>query len=464
MTFSAFCFLWSLWSSDSLGQWLWLLSAVGNVDNRGVLLAAAAFGSIFVLGGWNWGAPRKNAPRWIALARSSAARTLVPLAALLVLGLPIVQGAVSAPVADTLRGLQSTNLNARDAALQHRGYYEQLDVRGQLNALNARPQAPPEWQTPAEVGITRERTDYLSRDLYPSISVVWNGNVFSTNEFGMRDQSYERNKPADTFRIAVLGPSHVMGNGVADHETFEAVLEARLNRDLSSEGGRRFEILNFGVDGYALLQQLAILEDRVLEFSPDMVVVTNYHQNELMTDNYLVKLLSAGARFPDDAIQGYLDGEGLPDAFRGNIPVPYEWARAVFRSIGMQPRMLQAEANARMRRVTGAVNDRAIERIAEIGRSMGISIVVLGLDAVVENAPREVPNQGAIQTQQLPFLNLFDVFPPERRVELRVTPWDDHPNAEGHRLIAERLFEELVPLLSSPSNRSATNSAAPGGA
>jgi D-alanyl-lipoteichoic acid acyltransferase DltB (MBOAT superfamily) len=463
-TFSIFCFLWSLWSSESLGQWLWLLNAAGNVDARGVLLAAATFGLIFVLGGWNWGSQRKTAPRWEVLAHSPATRTLVPLVGLLVLGLPVLQGQAPGHIADMLRALQSTNLNARDAALQHRGYYEQLDVRGQLNALDARPQAPSEWQTPAEVGIIRERSDHLSRDLHPSMSVVWNGNRFSTNQFGMRDQPYERQKPANTFRIALLGPSHVMGNGVADGETFEALLESRLNRDIATDNAPRFEILNFGVDGYALLQQLAILEDRVLGFSPDMVIVTTYHQNALMTDNYLFKLLRTGARYPDDDVQRYLDDEGLPEAFKGSIPVPYAWAREAVRSLGIEPRMLQAEANARVRRIVGAVNDRALERIAEFGRSTGIAVAILGLDAVIENAPRETPNQSAIEREMLPVIDLFDVFAPERRAELRVAPWDDHPNAEGHRLIAERLFDKLVPLLPEASKRSATNTAAPGGA
>ena len=66
--------------------------------------------------------------------------------------------------------------------------------------------------------------------------------------------------PPETLRIALLGPSHVMGNGVADGETFEALVEERLNREFATGPARRYEILNFGVDGYALPQQIAMLE------------------------------------------------------------------------------------------------------------------------------------------------------------------------------------------------------------
>jgi hypothetical protein len=32
----------------------------------------------------------------------------------------------------------------------------------------------------------------------------------------------------------------------------------------------------------------------------------------------------------------------------------------------------------------------------------------------------------------------------DNRDSLKVAPWDNHPNAEGHRLLANRLYEEIV--------------------
>jgi len=43
--------------------------------------------------------------------------------------------------------------------------------------------------------------------------------------------------------------------------------------------------------------------------------------------------------------------------------------------------------------------------------------------------------------------------PEAERPALRVAPWDDHPNAAGHRMIADLLYRDLVPLLNRlPSN------------
>src|SRR5690606_8350460 len=111
----------------------------------------------------------------------------------------------------------------------------------------------------------------------------------------------------------------------------------------------RFEILNFGVDGYALPQQLALLEDRVLSFQPDIVIFTQYHRGKVMTERYIQKIVSNGAEIPDAEFKGLLEQAGLADVPRGRLPVPFEWGRAVAGAIGISTRMPQEEAEARSR-------------------------------------------------------------------------------------------------------------------
>ena len=40
-------------------------------------------------------------------------------------------------------------------------------------------------------------------------------------------------------------------------------------------------------------------------------------------------------------------------------------------------------------------------------------------------------------------VNLSDVYDNQNREALRVAEWDWHPNAQGHRLLAERLYTAL---------------------
>lgn len=455
VTFSLFCFLWSLWSAESITGWVWMLGAAEHVDAKGVLLLAVAFGTIVLLGGRDWDAPQSPRAPWLEFAISPAVRTAGAFVVLIAINQPAVQALAPPRLAAAIAAMHATGLNTRDAALQHRGYYEQLEVRAQpgadapsiVNAHRAR------WDDLAAIGMLRERNDVLTRDLYPSRHAIWNGLSFSTNRWGMRDREYSKVKPAGTLRIAILGPSHVMGNGVADGQTFETLVEERLNREFTLPGYHRFEVLNFGVDGYSLTQQVAILEDRVLQFSPDVVIATHYHRNRFMTERYLMKLVVNGIETPYPSLNALLADAGLDHAGRGRVPVPFAAARRVAKWIGIDPRMPEGEAEARVRGITDEVLRWSFQRLKEVTASHRTVPVVLALNAVIDDAPAGVPQQDAIARAGLPVIDLLDVFPPADRPALRIAPWDDHPNAAGHRLIAERLYPRLVALLQSGERR-----------
>ena len=449
VTFLIFCFLWSLWSVESIGQWIWMLGAFTEFDWRGVAIIGITFVVVTAFGGRDWEASRPKNPDDGHFLFRPVTRATMSLLMLILVAQPLVQAAAPGGIGDVLASLRTTGLNARDAAQQHRGYYEQLDVRG---TLNARVQdqlggARHDWKEPASVGILRERKDLVERDLQPSISVDWNGNRFSTNSFGMRDKEYTLEKPAGTLRIALLGPSHVMGNGVADGETFEQLVEDKLNAQAPRGAVQRYEILNFGVDGFTLPQELAMLEDRVLRFSPDVIIVTQYHRSRTMTERYLSKILGKGIEIPPGGLNDLLTRAGMLPVERGNIPIPFESWRAVARAVGLQPRMPADEAAARLRQISDEVNVWAIAQIADVARAHGKPVIGLGLNVVIDDSPEQVPNHEAFEKAGVPLINLFDIFPAEQRPALRAAPWDDHPNAAGHRLIAEHLYRELAPML-----------------
>lgn len=439
-TFFLFCLLWSLWSTESVGQWLWMLTTAGTVDTKGIALVLATLSVVALLGGFDWEAnKRASTSRW----RQPWVRSMVSLVFLLLISLPAVRDIGPQSWGTAIASLRDTGLNVRDAAKQHRGYYEQLDVRGQINAaVDASGVDRSQWLDPAQAGIIRYREDRIERDLYPSLNLVWNGNPFTTNSFGMRDREYSLQKPAGTYRIALLGPSHVMGNGVADGETFEHLVEQRLNNELAGSAERRFEILNFAVDGFTLPQQLALLEDRVLQFAPDMVIVSQYHQGRMMTERYIDKITGKGIPISDE-LRAILVRAGIDQVGSGSVPIPTESGRALARHLGLQPRMPHAEFAARVRRVSDEVNDWALQRIATVVRDNGAVPVVLALNAVIEDAPTDVPNIEAIRRAQFLVFDLLDVFPAQDRAALRVAPWDDHPNAIGHQLIADAFYGQL---------------------
>jgi hypothetical protein len=413
------------------------------------VLVVGAFATIAVLGGFDWKSANTSTARF-ALVTGRPARTIATLAVLIVAAQPAIEGAAPESVQAALRSLRTTGLNAHDLAMQHRGYYEQLDVRAQLDAPVAFGGArQTDWQDLSQLGVLNDRDDLMLRDLLPSRHTTWNGNAFTTNSWGMRDREYEKTKPAGTFRIAILGPSHVMGNGVADNETFENLVEQRLNQTLVPGRYNRVEFLNFGVDGYSLPQQLALLEDRVFAFSPDLVIATHYKDNITMTEGLLQKIVERGIPVQDPALAELMKEAGLDHPSTRGTPIPYEFARHAAGWFGIETRMPFPELRTRVHRISDDVLRASFKQFSDTTRAHGVSAAVLALNVVIDDVPREVPLRDAIAADGLPIFDLFDVFPVERRPSLRVAPWDDHPNAQGHALIADRLFQELNAFLTS---------------
>jgi len=93
---------------------------------------------------------------------------------------------------------------------------------------------------------------------------------YRTNSAGFRDRERSVSKPAGVYRILLIGDSTLVGNGVRDSERlFASLLEVRLN------GGSRapVEVLNMGVGGYHTVQEVALLEERGLAYSPNLVML-----------------------------------------------------------------------------------------------------------------------------------------------------------------------------------------------
>jgi hypothetical protein len=91
------------------------------------------------------------------------------------------------------------------------------------------------------------------------------------NSLGMRDVERTVAKPANTYRIAVLGCSLTEGKQVDLDKTYCQLLEKRLNKGNSPV---KYEVLNFAVSAYSLGQEYLRLKHKALQFKPDLVIFT----------------------------------------------------------------------------------------------------------------------------------------------------------------------------------------------
>jgi len=102
----------------------------------------------------------------------------------------------------------------------------------------------------------------------------------SINSDGMRDREHSLAKPPNTIRIAVLGDSFAQANEVYQEETFWAIMEKKL-QDCGNLQGQKVEVLNFGISGLSTTQELLILRQRVWKYSPDIILLCIYTNNDV---------------------------------------------------------------------------------------------------------------------------------------------------------------------------------------
>ncbi len=89
------------------------------------------------------------------------------------------------------------------------------------------------------------------------------------NSHGFRDREFTLAKPPGTTRIAVLGDSVVWGHGIRIEDTFPKQLEALL----AERAVGTWEVLNFGVSGYSLQQEVEQFLEHARKFDPDIVIL-----------------------------------------------------------------------------------------------------------------------------------------------------------------------------------------------
>ena len=112
------------------------------------------------------------------------------------------------------------------------------------------------------------------------------------NSDGLRDTEHPIRKPANAWRIAVLGDSYAEAMQVALEDSFPAVLEHELGSCTSLQG-KQVEVINFGVSGYGTAQELLTLRHRAQQYQPDLVLLAFVTGNDIRNNS---KELQKGGR------------------------------------------------------------------------------------------------------------------------------------------------------------------------
>lgn len=425
--FALMTIMWGIWTSPTFEDFRVMLLGV-TWSGRD---AAAVFGTLavvavaaFISRRYSLGAPSAlvRRPRW----QHPLVVGALPLGLFWLLGEPLMAGRVPGELQAVAQDARVVELNEYDAERMQRGYYEQIvgvnRFNGELWSVYARAQQEPAVAPVDAVDPPVVDDEAGNRILVASTSTIFKGGLFSVNRWGFRDRDYRKLPPRATVRIAMLGPSYALGSGVDNGEPFEQLVEDRLNRELRPRTGQRYEILNFALPGASLAEQAIIVQsDRISQFKPGVALVVGHAASHGLNDLHIASRV-----------------------FRGK-PVPEPVAQWV-REAGIEPAMSEAEMRRRLLPRRQDLLDWSLRTIAREIQDMGarpvFALVPMPFDHVDD--PGRPVVLTAAHAAGFAIIDIQDVFVRHDQAALALTASDRHPNAAGHRIIADRLYGELL--------------------
>jgi hypothetical protein len=441
--FSLMCILWAYWSCQTWAEFQALIDAASRPTVREVMIVLGALLLICVCGMlWGWSSRETSEGRGtqatLAPFHFWPSAATVAIGALCLLTAPTIAIRAIPGFKNVVARLRGDVLNARDMAQQRRGYYEELDV-GRMD--NWRDTGAPEgWSKGLKV-FYRRRSDFMLTDITPSVSTFLGGAPIRSNSLGMRDREYTTIKPPNTYRIVLLGASHEQGSGVKEDETYENVVEDRLNHEHPSSHYSRYEILNMSVGMSGLFQRLLRLEQQGFQFEPDAVILSVAALDKQFLFRHLSRALSLGIEPPP----GYR-----------------EILERVTRKAGIHGKIPEEMIERRLQPYGNELYEWAFQRLAQQCKQRGILPVVIYRPAPVDfQGSEQAERSEVIRLARAAGLEVIDLSPAfdsvTDRNTLVIAKWDRHTTALGHRLLADKLYQGLVPRLFGSSSKQHTS-------
>jgi lysophospholipase L1-like esterase len=273
----------------------------------------------------------------------------------------------------------------------------------------------------------------------PELVWAYDPDCGENNAFGFRDYAYSARKPANTFRIILIGDSVVEGHRVSVAESFGKKLEKLLN----AAAERAFEVIHRR--GYTTQQELVLLRRQAFELEPDLVI-WNYCLNDPLDPLYHpigFRAAQLGARHgwyvPKIHVLAFLDHRLF-------------LLREKIRSRHCPPEYHRFYQCAYQRKV-----EAQIAEIAEISRERGVPILFVVHPIYHPGAYRSYlltdlheRLTGIAEGHGLAAYDLLDAYTGRNVSEVGIInprngkPDVWHPSAAGHAVIADYLFARLV--------------------
>lgn len=242
-----------------------------------------------------------------------------------------------------------------------------------------------------------------------------------TNEYGLRGGPLKPPAPGER-RVLFLGSSITLGWGVPESETMTVLIEEKFRKD-----GTEMQVLNAGIGNYNTARYSELFLTRLTDLKPTDIVI-NYFIND-------AEILPAGGgnwilRHSQLAVTLWIAANRLfGQTGMGNLESHY---RAVY----------DPQAKGYQEMLAG------LDRIKAWADAHGVRVYLAITPDVhqLNNYPFRYIHERMAQVAAERGFTFIDLYPPfehERPEDIWAMPGDPHPNARGHRLMADTLYPAL---------------------
>ena len=410
--------LWSLWTSPSVGEWILLFSNIhfAPIDIKNAVLLLAIYGVIVCI---KWYKSNEQSgstrPPWGLYACFGLLMLLMNTRLMTYMEQHYHW---NIEIAKTVRP------NPVDMVYAERGYYDNL-LNGNNFLHNTASTADPSWAKTVYPQVINFTDHIVRKEFLPNKHVQYQGVTFTTNEYGMRDLSYPLQKPDSSYRIAIIGGSYEAGQGVDDKAVYQAIVEDRIAKQTTvSNGGKQkaMELLNFSGPGYMILQQYAILKNKALKFHPDAVVLYVYTGEE----KRLLQNFSALIVNDHD-----LDYDFLNDFKKKYQLDKFETTSEIIKRATPGYEALNEWCFGQIEALCA---EQHIVPIVVFEPTLGDTVSTVEYDYL----------KTLSLAHHFSFWDMRGIYDNLDYLAVSLNDWDLHPNAEGHKIIANKFYHLLL--------------------
>ena len=274
----------------------------------------------------------------------------------------------------------------------------------------------------------RDPSGEVSHVHRPNSSATLMGAPISLNSLGDRGPELSA-KNERTKRVLVLGSSVTLGWGVPLPEVFSSALETRLNTERPFGPDYRFEFVNAGIGNYNTKFQYVLFKRQYPVVKPDLVILHYFIRDAepigMGRDNPILKH-SYLAAFLYNRVQLLGPRKSLFEHYRG----------------------LYAGDSASWRETRAIVSE--MKQTLDRDRVPLLVMIVPDIHDLSRTSPYAelyATMERAFVAAGVPTLNTFAAFQAEfggREQELWIQSDDPHPNARGHKLMADEAFKYVA--------------------